>query len=201
MKGCPNRRSISFAFLLIFIAWISSPGHAQVTGSSRGGQRSLSAEGLGNGRKALRRARAIESKEPTLLVPARRFGTSERATTRRPCTIFSRPKTNGLPLALVGFDIACAYSAMGQNDKALATLAEAVQQGYAQPERMNSEPALQPIKGDPRFANFSKRRLAIKSPASTRREPAVRFLGWRMGRSGRRIGGHGRLKSHRERTR
>lgn len=57
-----------------------------------------------------------------------------------------------MPLALGGFDMACAYSATGQKDKAIEVLTEAVKQGYAQPDRLSSEPSLQLLKGDPRFS-------------------------------------------------
>ncbi len=67
---------------------------------------------------------------------------------------FHEAQSNGLPLMLGGFDMACAYSSLGQKDKALEILSEAIKQGFGQPERMNDEPALQPLKSDPRFAEL-----------------------------------------------
>ena len=146
-------RTISFAFLLIFIASISSQGHAQVTEVSTAANTAYQQKDWVTAEKLYAELTQSNPKNPRFWY---RLGVSERATGNNEEALhdLKQAQNNGLPLALVGFDMACAYSAMGQKDKALATLTEAVQQGYAQPERMNSEPALQPIKGDPRFAQL-----------------------------------------------
>jgi tetratricopeptide (TPR) repeat protein len=95
-----------------------------------------------------------------------RLGVSARANGHNEQAVddFKHAQANGLPLALVGFDMACAYAALGQKDKALETLAEAVKQGYGQPDRMSSEPALQPLKGDPRFVELVDRAKRNQKP-------------------------------------
>jgi len=64
---------------------------------------------------------------------------------------FQNAKAKGLPVSLVGYNIAVALAGMGQSAKALDTLAEAVKQGYAQPDQLTSDPALNSIRGDGRF--------------------------------------------------
>ncbi len=77
---------------------------------------------------------------------------------------FQQAQANGLPFALVGFDIACAYSSLGQKDKAFEALAEAIKQGFGQPEKMNTDPALQPLKSDPRFAELLDKATRNQKP-------------------------------------
>lgn len=95
-----------------------------------------------------------------------RLGVSQRATGQNEQALhdFQQAQANGLPLALVGFDEACAYSSLGEQDKALDTLSEAIKQGFGQPDRMNSEPALQPLKSDPRFAALVEKATRNQKP-------------------------------------
>ena len=97
-----------------------------------------------------------------------RLGVSQRATGQNEQALQSFPKAqvNGLPLALGGLEIASAYTALGQKDKALSVLAEAIQQGFRQPEKMNTEPALQPLKSDPRFAELLEKAARNEKPCA-----------------------------------
>ena len=77
---------------------------------------------------------------------------------------FHQAHANGLPVALVGFDMARAYIVLGQKDSALAMLTEAVQQGYAQPERLTGAPELQPLHNNPRFTQLVDRATRNQKP-------------------------------------
>ncbi len=65
---------------------------------------------------------------------------------------FEKAKGNGMPVMMVGYSLATAYASLGQSDKAFASLKEAVDQGYGQPEQMMSDPALAKLRSDSRFA-------------------------------------------------
>jgi tetratricopeptide (TPR) repeat protein len=64
---------------------------------------------------------------------------------------FENAKAKGLPVSLVGYNIAVALAGTGQSAKAMDELAEAVKQGYAQPDQLTADPALNSIRGDARF--------------------------------------------------
>ena len=55
-------------------------------------------------------------------------------------------------MSIVGYDMAATYASMGQPDKSLEQLTAAVKQGYAQPNQMSTDPDLQSIRSDARFA-------------------------------------------------
>ncbi len=95
-----------------------------------------------------------------------RLGVAQRSTGQNEQALhdFEQAKDNGLPLPLIGFDIACAYASLGQKDKAFETLSEAIQQGFAQPERMTSDPAMQPLRSDPRFAALLDKAMRNEKP-------------------------------------
>jgi len=62
-------------------------------------------------------------------------------------------KANAAGAALFGeYGEAVVYTAMKQPDKALEHLEKAVQQGYAQPDVLSSDPNLAALRSDPRFA-------------------------------------------------
>jgi len=65
---------------------------------------------------------------------------------------------------LGGLEIASAYAALGQKDKAFEVLAEAIKQGFGQPDKLNAEPALQPLKSDPRFAELLEKTTRNEKP-------------------------------------
>ena len=95
-----------------------------------------------------------------------RLGVSQRATGQNEQALrdFQQAQANGLPALLVGFEMACAYTSLGQKDKALETLAEAIKQGLGQPEKINTEPALQPLKNDPRFSELLDKATRNEKP-------------------------------------
>ena len=97
---------------------------------------------------------------------AYRLGVAQRATgeNQKALHSFQQAHANGLPLLLVGFEMACAYASLGQKDKAFETLTEAVTQGFGQPEKLNDEPALQSLKTDPRFAELVAKATRNEKP-------------------------------------
>jgi tetratricopeptide (TPR) repeat protein len=95
-----------------------------------------------------------------------RLGVAQRATGQNEQALqsFQKAQANGLPIVLGGLEIAAAYTSLGQKDKAFETLAEAIQQGFNQPEKMNAEPAVQPLKSDPRFAELLEKAARNEKP-------------------------------------
>lgn len=64
---------------------------------------------------------------------------------------FQKAQADGLPVSIVGYNFAAVYASMGQTDKAIDQLSEAVKQGYGRPDQMSTDPDLQSIRGDSRF--------------------------------------------------
>jgi tetratricopeptide (TPR) repeat protein len=65
---------------------------------------------------------------------------------------FQAAHAKGLPPSVADFGIAQALASMGRSQDALDALAQAVKSGFAQPERLASDPALDPLRADARFA-------------------------------------------------
>ncbi len=65
---------------------------------------------------------------------------------------FQKAQAAGTPPALAAYNLAAAYATMGQSDKAIAQLTEAVKMGYAQPDEMADDPDLQSIRPDSHFS-------------------------------------------------
>jgi tetratricopeptide (TPR) repeat protein len=65
---------------------------------------------------------------------------------------FQKAQAAGMPPAMAAYNLAAAYATLGEADKAIAQLTEAVKQGYAQPEDMSANPDLQSVRQDARFS-------------------------------------------------
>jgi tetratricopeptide (TPR) repeat protein len=65
---------------------------------------------------------------------------------------FQKAQVLGAPAQSVKYSLAEVYASMGEKDHALEHLAEAMKQGYAQPEQMSASPDFQAIRTDARFA-------------------------------------------------
>jgi hypothetical protein len=65
---------------------------------------------------------------------------------------FEKAREKGAPAMTTGYNIATVYATLGQGDKALAELGQAVNKGFANPDQMLSDPDLQSIRSDSRFA-------------------------------------------------
>ncbi len=62
-----------------------------------------------------------------------------------------KAKDKGIPPTFIAYESAVIYASMGETDHAMEQLAEAVKQGYAQPDQMSTDPGLQPVRSDARF--------------------------------------------------
>src|SRR5664279_1203166 len=142
-----------FAALLVLVAFATFEVKAQVTDSTAAADSAYQQKDWPTAEKLYGELTQSNPKNKRFWY---RLGVSERAmgNNQKALQDFQQAQANGLPLALVGFDLACAYSSVGQKEKALETLTGAIKQGFGQPERMSSEPALQPLKSDPRFAKL-----------------------------------------------
>ncbi len=65
---------------------------------------------------------------------------------------YQTAQAKGVPVGIVGYNLAAVFATMGQTDKALDELGDAIKQGYNQPDQMSSDPNLQSLHADPRFA-------------------------------------------------
>src|SRR6266446_7519989 len=82
-----------------------------------------------------------------------RLGASLRELGKYQDALAAFEKANAAGAALFGeYGEAVVYTAMKQPDKALEHLEKAVQQGYAQPDVLSSDPNLAALRSDPRFA-------------------------------------------------
>jgi tetratricopeptide (TPR) repeat protein len=67
---------------------------------------------------------------------------------------------------VVGFQLACAYARQGQTEPAFAALTKAIQRGFRQIDELTNEPALAPLRDDPRFP-------ALVAEAERRAKPGL----------------------------
>jgi tetratricopeptide (TPR) repeat protein len=75
-----------------------------------------------------------------------------------------KAKVKGLPISIVGFNIAAVLASMGQTEKAMDQLTDAVKQGYNQPDQMNNDPDLQSVRKDARFAPLLEQAKRNQTP-------------------------------------
>lgn len=83
---------------------------------------------------------------------------------------FQKAQTKGVPVSIVGYNIAVVYASMAQTDQAIGQLTEVVKQGYAQPDQLNTDPDLQSIRGDARFAPLVEQAKHNQSPCTYKAE-------------------------------
>jgi tetratricopeptide (TPR) repeat protein len=67
-------------------------------------------------------------------------------------TAFQKAQALGAPAQNVEYSVAEVYASLGEKDRALEHLAEAMKQGYAQPEQMSASSDFKTISSDARFA-------------------------------------------------
>src|SRR5438105_319416 len=75
-----------------------------------------------------------------------RLGQSDQALERGRRAIAVDPEDAG-----VLYNLACTYALAGSNDEAIEHLNKAIQNGFGQREWVENDPALDPIRGDPRY--------------------------------------------------
>jgi len=86
-----------------------------------------------------------------------RYAVSAQATKHYPVALeaFAEAKKragNGLPAFFVDYSISSVQAAMGHADEAFATLTSAANEGFAQPEKLESDPEWSALRADPRYA-------------------------------------------------
>jgi tetratricopeptide (TPR) repeat protein len=83
---------------------------------------------------------------------------------------FQRAQAKGMPMAVVGYKIAAVYASLGQSDQAFGQLAEAVKQGYSNPEQIRTDPDLRAIRSDARFPPLVEQAKHNQSPCDYKAE-------------------------------
>ena len=83
---------------------------------------------------------------------------------------FQTAQSKGAPASMTAYGIASAYASLGQTDKAFGQLAEAMKQGYSQPDQMNADPDLESLRGDKRFADLVEQARHNQAPCDYRVE-------------------------------
>ena len=101
-----------------------------------------------------------------------RLGVCLQGTGKHPRALdaFQKAQAKGVPESIVGYNIAAVYASMGQTDQAFGQLAEAVKQGYAQPDQLSNDPDLQSIRSDARFAPLVEQAKHNQSPCDYKAE-------------------------------
>jgi tetratricopeptide (TPR) repeat protein len=77
---------------------------------------------------------------------------------------FQKAQATGVPLGIVGYNLAAAFATLGQTDKAFDQLSVAIKQGYNQPEQMSSDPDFQSLHADSRFATLVEQAKHNQAP-------------------------------------
>jgi tetratricopeptide (TPR) repeat protein len=96
-----------------------------------------------------------------------RLGASLRELGRYPEALAAFEKANSAGAALFGeYGEAAVYLAMKQPQKAFEHLEKALQQGYAQPEALSSDPNLAALRSDPRFAKLVEQAKKNQRPCA-----------------------------------
>jgi len=96
-----------------------------------------------------------------------RLGASLRELGRYQDALAAFEKANAVGAGLFGeYGEAAVYTAMQQPEKALEHLEKAVQQGYAQPDALSSDPNLAALHSDPRFAKAVERAKKNQRPCA-----------------------------------
>ncbi len=89
---------------------------------------------------------------------------------QRALDAFQKARAKGMPVSIVGYNISAVYASMGQTDRAIGQLTEAVKQGYAQVDQMSTDPDLQSIRGDASFASLVEQAKHNQSPCDYKPE-------------------------------
>lgn len=95
-----------------------------------------------------------------------RLGVSLQATGQHQKALdaLQKARDKGVPVSIVGYNLAGVFASLGQTDKAFAQLAEAVKQGYSHPDQMNTDPDLASLRSDPRFAGMLEQTRHNQTP-------------------------------------
>src|ERR1700730_3736340 len=157
---------------MLTIALVSSPLSGSAGRQSTSNSNALAAEaGAAYGAKDWAKAAELYvelSQSPE--APPRvwlRLGASLRELGKYQEALAAFEKANAAGAALFGeYGEAAVYSAMKQPEKAFEHLEKAVQQGYAQPDVMSSDPHLAVLRSDPRFAKLLEQARKNQRPCA-----------------------------------
>ncbi len=79
---------------------------------------------------------------------------------------FLKAQALGMPISIVGYNLAIAYASVGQTDKAMEQLTNAVKDGYAQPDQLAPDPGLQSLRQDSRFSPLVEQSKRNQKPCA-----------------------------------
>jgi tetratricopeptide (TPR) repeat protein len=85
-------------------------------------------------------------------------------------TAYERARTNGAPPSAVQYEMALAFAAVGDTDRAFAALTEAVKQGHGRPDLMMSDADLAGMRSDARFVALLGEAEKNQAPCDYRSE-------------------------------
>jgi len=85
-------------------------------------------------------------------------------------TVYERARTNGAPASVVQYEVALAFAALGDTDRAFAALAEAVKEGHGRPDLMRADADLAGMRSDARFAALVAQAEKNQAPCDYRSE-------------------------------
>ena len=85
-------------------------------------------------------------------------------------TVYERARTNGAPASVVQYEVALAFAALGDTDRAFAALAEALKEGHGRPDLMRSDVDLAGMRSDARFAALVAQAEKNQAPCDYRSE-------------------------------
>jgi tetratricopeptide (TPR) repeat protein len=95
-----------------------------------------------------------------------RLGVCHQRTGRHQAALdaFQIALAKGSPASIVQYHVAGVYASLGNSEQAIQRLIDAIEQGYAQPEQMLSDPDLSPIRSDVRFPPLVEHARHNQSP-------------------------------------
>lgn len=85
-------------------------------------------------------------------------------------TVYERARINGAPASVVQYEVALAFAALGDTDRAFAALAEAVNEGHGRPDLMMSDADLAGMRSDARFMALVAQAEKNQAPCDYRSE-------------------------------
>jgi tetratricopeptide (TPR) repeat protein len=83
---------------------------------------------------------------------------------------YETAQVHGAPASAVQYGEAIVFASIGEHEKALTALSEAVGQGHGRPDLMLAEPDLRTLRSDPKFADIAKQAQQNQAPCQYRSE-------------------------------
>ena len=162
-------KAIAFALLVLLMSTQVSAGMAN-QGGSASDSAAEAAAGAYDGKDWAKAAKLYGELSQAPDAPPRvwlRLGASQRELGKYPEALAAFEKANAAGAALFGeYGEAAVYTAMKQPEKAMEHLEKAIQQGYAQPEVLSSDPNLAALRADPRFAKLVEQARKNQRPCA-----------------------------------